>query len=180
VTLVSRTVERRLVVQLDEVIDPDTAGDVERELRWLLRTADTELLVIDIRTPVLTSAALHLLMRVRRGARTQGTTLCVVARQPLARLVLRSTGLSRTLRASATMSGALALARSCPPPSPGEAGCCDAHREESIFRTVVPQPPRLRTAMTNSARVRAPGFPRLRAAGKNFLRPWTAGKNVPR
>jgi hypothetical protein len=87
----------------------------------VVRTAEVRVVLVDVRTPLLTSTALHILSRVQRGARARGLVLCVVAREPLARRVLRTAGLSRTLRVSATTSGALRLSRSCSTGHPARA-----------------------------------------------------------
>ncbi|MFJ8142740.1 STAS domain-containing protein [Streptomyces sp. NPDC096013] len=102
-------------MELDEVIDPDTKDTVERELERLIRTAGTSVVIVDIRTPLLTSTALQLLLSVRRTAGKQGTVLCVAARRPLARRVLQAAGLTRALRVTTTVGAASALARGCPP-----------------------------------------------------------------
>jgi anti-anti-sigma factor len=111
-----------LVVELDEVVDPDTAGAVERVLQRQVRAADVPVVVVDIRTALVTSATLHVLVRLRRTVRAQGGALYVVARRPLARQVLRAAGLTRVLRVSATMSAAAGQARGCPPAHRVEAG----------------------------------------------------------
>ncbi|MFE6487486.1 anti-sigma factor antagonist [Streptomyces sp. NPDC057757] len=104
-----------LVVELDEVIDPDIEDTVEGVLESLVRSEVAPVVVVDLRTPLLTSTAVQMLSRVRRTAQIQGSALCVVARHPLARHVLRTAGLTRTLRVATTISGAVALARGCPP-----------------------------------------------------------------
>lgn len=106
---------------LDEPVDPDSEQDVERELNRLLRASPARLVVIDVRTPLVTAAALRMLLRLRVTVHGRSGTLHVVARRPLARRVFRLTGLSRVLRVSATMSGVAATARACPPPHPAAA-----------------------------------------------------------
>ncbi|SHM80379.1 Anti-anti-sigma regulatory factor (antagonist of anti-sigma factor) [Actinacidiphila paucisporea] len=103
-------------MELTEAVDPETEDRVERDLVRRLRARDVEVVVIDVRTPLVTTTALHLLMRLRESALAQGAALCVVARHPLARRVFRAAGLSRALRVSATMGGTQAVARGCPRP----------------------------------------------------------------
>jgi anti-anti-sigma factor len=108
------SVHGHLIIELAEAVDPDTEHAVERELARQLRCCASPVVVIDIRTPLVTSTALHLLLRLRQDVQARDAILCVVARHRLARRVFRLTGLTRALCVTATMSGMHAIARSCP------------------------------------------------------------------
>ncbi|MEE4544070.1 STAS domain-containing protein [Streptomyces sp. V4-01] len=118
------------VLELNDVVDHDTSTAVEEELRRLLPLSGPRAVVVDIRTSPVTSATLHLLLRLRATAEARSTALCVAARDPLARRVFRMTGLSRTLRVAATVGGALALARTC-----GPAAALPRHRHGCVRYT---------------------------------------------
>lgn len=101
-----------LIVELPEGVDTDTVPDVARELTRRPYSSDAPLVVIDGRTPPMTVTALTLPLCRRTYLRA--AVLCVGARSPQVRPVLRSTG--RTLRVSATRTGTQAAARGCPNP----------------------------------------------------------------
>ncbi|MDL5199301.1 STAS domain-containing protein [Streptomyces sp. ALI-76-A] len=112
------------MIQINEVIDFEAEGAAQRHLRREISRSATRTVIIDVRTPLVTAAAVVVLLRTRRFAHSRGAVLCVVAREPLARTVLRVTGVSRYLRVTATLSGALALARGCRPvPRPPTLPC---------------------------------------------------------
>ena len=111
----SRRAGTRLLIGLDEVLDLETGAAVERNLDRLLRAADASVVVIDVTTPLVTAAALHVLLRLRNSAQSRGVEFRVIARRPTARRVFRLVRLERLLRVSATLSGAETGARGCPP-----------------------------------------------------------------
>ncbi|SEG87244.1 anti-anti-sigma factor [Actinacidiphila yanglinensis] len=119
-------------MNLDEPVDPDSEQDVERELNRLLRASPARLVVIDLRTPLVTAAALRMLLRLRVTVHGRNGTLHVVARRPLARRVFRLTGLTRVLRVSATMSGVAATALACSSPHPADAGSGVHHERPAL------------------------------------------------
>lgn len=101
------------VLELHDVVDLDNQAVLTEELRLLLPRCGPDGVVIDIRTPLVTSTALHLLLSLRQTAHARGVPLAVAARHPAARRVFRITGLSRTLRVAATPAGAAALTGAC-------------------------------------------------------------------
>jgi len=118
---VSHRVDDCLVVELHEPVDPETEHVTEYEVDRLIRAADVRRVVIDIHTPLVTTTALHILLRARERAGIRGVGFHVVARQSLARRVFRLTHLSRVLRVTATMSAvAAASGRDCPPSHTGD------------------------------------------------------------
>ncbi|MFE9253253.1 STAS domain-containing protein [Streptomyces sp. NPDC007088] len=98
---------RHFVVVLDEVVDLDNEATVESALRRLVRTARERTVVIDITAPIITSAGLHVLLRLRRTALAHARTLRVVAREPTTRWVFRVTRLEQTLKVSHSLEQAL-------------------------------------------------------------------------
>jgi anti-anti-sigma factor len=104
---------RHPVIEVDDVIDFDNEDAVGQDLDRLIAGCGSRAVIIDVTTPLVTSAALHVLVRARQRADALGVVLCVVARRPSARKVFRLTGLHRTLRVTATLSGAEALCRRC-------------------------------------------------------------------
>ncbi|MGW0333234.1 STAS domain-containing protein [Streptomyces sp. NPDC003011] len=119
-----RLSEGHLVIQIDDVIDFDAEGAAQRRLQREISRSATRTVIIDVRTPLVTAAAVGVLLRTRRFAHSRGAVLCVVARQPLARRVFRVTGVYRYLLVTATLSGALALARGCRPLAGPSASPC--------------------------------------------------------
>jgi anti-anti-sigma factor len=101
------------VLELHDVVDIDNQAVLEKELRLMLPGCGPRSVVIDIRTRLVTAAALHMLLRLWRTAQARGISLGVAARHPAARRIFRITGLSRTLRVAATPAGAAALTRTC-------------------------------------------------------------------
>ncbi|NEE26358.1 STAS domain-containing protein, partial [Streptomyces sp. SID7982] len=93
------------VVPLDAVVDPENEETVEAELRAL--QAGAGVVVVHVRTRVVTPRALHLLLRARQRAAAEGGILCVAAPDPAARRIFHLTGLSRVLRVAATVPGAV-------------------------------------------------------------------------
>ncbi|MET9799627.1 hypothetical protein [Streptomyces sp. NPDC006368] len=107
----------QVLIEIDDVIDVDGEDLAERSLCAVVSRSGARTVVIDVRTSLVTAAMVNVLLRVRRVAHSRGVALCVLARQPLARKVFRIAGVHRTLLVTATLSGALAVARGCRPPS---------------------------------------------------------------
>ncbi|MDN3295814.1 STAS domain-containing protein [Streptomyces ficellus] len=107
----------QLVIEINDVIDFDQEDAVQRDLRAVISRSGARTVIIDVRTPLVTAAAVNVLVRLRRSADRRGAVLCVVARRPLARKVFRIAGVYRFLLVTATLSGAVAIARGCRPAS---------------------------------------------------------------
>lgn len=101
----------RLIIELHEIIDSDIASVTGDELCALLVRAGVESAIVDIHVAVVTTANLHMLLRLRQVALQKGVFLLVVARHPSARKVFRITNLERTLRVTATLSRARRASR---------------------------------------------------------------------
>ncbi|SUP59895.1 anti-anti-sigma factor [Streptomyces griseus] len=130
------------VVPLDAVVDPENEETVEAELRAL--QAGAGVVVVHVRTRVVTPRALHLLLRARQRAAAEGGILCVAAPDPAARRIFHLTGLSRVLRVAATVPGAVrrnAGAGCGHPPAATPAG---ARVTSPLRRTGPPRPRQVR------------------------------------
>ncbi|WP_369212395.1 hypothetical protein [Streptomyces flavofungini] len=80
-----------IVIPLVEIVDLDNAARVRDDLARLLRSAGTQVAVVDLRTPCLTAAAVSVLEETQRLADQLGLRLRVVAAHRLTRHVLRIT-----------------------------------------------------------------------------------------
>ncbi|MET7456834.1 STAS domain-containing protein [Streptomyces sp. NPDC005574] len=103
--------ECHLVIELHDVVDIDNDAAMEERLRRLVAESETHRVIIDIRTPVVTTACLEMLLRLRQAFLPLGVMITVATRHPLARRVFRIAGLGRTFHVMTTVPGARALTR---------------------------------------------------------------------
>ncbi|QGV81990.1 STAS domain-containing protein [Streptomyces ficellus] len=103
----------QLLIEIHDVIDLPDEEPAERALASLIAGSGVRTVLVDLRTPLVTGGMVAMLLRLRAAAHARGATLAVVARRPLARKVFRICGAHRTLRVSATLSGARAVTRGC-------------------------------------------------------------------
>ncbi|WP_051703457.1 STAS domain-containing protein [Streptomyces sp. NRRL F-5630] len=96
-----------LVVPFDGLVDLDNEEETETALFRTLDRVAARLVVVHIRSRIVTPQALRVLLRARTRAGERGTVLCVAAPFPVARRVLHLTGLARRLRLAATVTGAV-------------------------------------------------------------------------
>ncbi|WP_037868991.1 hypothetical protein [Streptomyces sp. SPB074] len=111
-----------LVVPFDTLTDLDNEVAAEETLREAVEDHPARIVVVRVRSRVVTPQALRILLRA--GERTvPGGVLCVAAEYPAARRVFHLTGLVRALHVAATVPGAVRRARGGPvrpatPPRP--------------------------------------------------------------
>jgi anti-anti-sigma factor len=99
--------EAVLVVPFDGLVDLDNEEESETALLRTLDRAAARLVVVHVRSRIVTPHALRLLLRARARTSERGAVLCVAAPFPVARRVLHLTGLARPLRLAATVPGAV-------------------------------------------------------------------------
>ncbi|MEV6794455.1 anti-sigma factor antagonist [Streptomyces sp. NPDC051320] len=104
---------RHQVIELRDVIDIDDEPPIEQELCLLLSCSRARAVIVDLRTPIVTTATLRLLLRLRQAADQYGIVLCVTARHPQATRILHIVGMQDILRVTATLAGAKAMAAGC-------------------------------------------------------------------
>ncbi|MEV8564941.1 STAS domain-containing protein [Streptomyces sp. NPDC051322] len=104
---------RHQVIELRDVIDIDDEPPIERELCLLLACSPARAVIVDLHTPIVTTATLRLLLRLRQAADQYGIVLCVTARHPQAARILHIVGMQDILRVTATLAGAKAMAAAC-------------------------------------------------------------------
>jgi anti-anti-sigma regulatory factor len=105
--------ENHQVIEVREVIDFDDAPAIEQELCLLIPCCAARNVIVDLRTPILTTATLHLLVRLRETADRHAVILCVIAREPQAARVLDLVGLRDFLRVTVSLPGARVMAAAC-------------------------------------------------------------------
>ncbi|WP_050776681.1 STAS domain-containing protein [Streptomyces sp. SPB074] len=96
-----------LVVPFDGLVDTDNERDTEAGLLSVLDRAAARLVVVHVRSRIVTPHALRILLRASTRTSTRGGVLSVAAPFPVARRVLHLTGLARPLRLAATVTGAV-------------------------------------------------------------------------
>ncbi|EFL03135.1 predicted protein [Streptomyces sp. SPB78] len=102
-----------LVVPFDTLVDLDNEVAAEAALRTAVERHPARIVVVRVRSRVVTPQALRILLRV--GSRTApGGVLCVAAEYPAARRVFHLTGLVRALHVAATVPGAVRRVRGGP------------------------------------------------------------------
>ncbi|NJA58744.1 anti-anti-sigma factor [Streptomyces sp. NEAU-H3] len=101
------TTDAVLVVPFDGLVDLDNEEETETALFTTLDRAAARLVVVHVRSRIVTPDALRLLLRARTRTGERGTVLCVAAPYPVARRVLHLSGLARRLRLAATVPGAV-------------------------------------------------------------------------
>ncbi|MEU6443782.1 hypothetical protein [Streptomyces sp. NPDC047046] len=102
-----------LVVPFDTLVDLDNEVAAEAALRETVERHPARIVVVRVRSRVVTPQALRILLRA--GNRTApGGVLCVAAEYPAARRVFHLTGLVRVLHVAATVPGAVRRVRGGP------------------------------------------------------------------
>ncbi|GHH51353.1 hypothetical protein [Streptomyces candidus] len=82
-----------LVVVLEDVVDIGNVHEVQRWMCAVARTGEHRSVVADVRSPLLTSTALHMLFAFQGVVNDEGRSLSLLVRHPLALKVLRLTDL---------------------------------------------------------------------------------------
>ncbi|WP_343244729.1 hypothetical protein, partial [Streptomyces sp. SID11385] len=102
-----------LVVPFDTLVDLDNEAAVEADLREAVERHPARIVVVRVRSRVVTPQALRILLRTAARTAPDGV-LCVAADYPAARRVFHLTGLVRVLHVAATVPGAVRRASGGP------------------------------------------------------------------
>lgn len=95
------------VIKVYEVLDIANAPRVNGELAALVRTGCDPSVVVDLRTPYLTTAGIEVLEHAGQVAARRRRSLRIAAHRSLARRVLRITGADQVLEVHPDLSSAL-------------------------------------------------------------------------